>query len=275
MNLDELHQMGKELEIWLRMRVHPIAVKLLNSKNEVPQGAIIPTRDWKHKYALCQAFARSQDGHEETIAMFKEDHWCFEPVIGLGLAKRIPEFLDGHHRYPDSVKTLEAGAQWCKNMPYLPYGKYQGIVSAPIHLCNFIPDLIMMHVDGRMATYLMIIRNYIDGKDITCQLSGHAACVYAIVPSMLNRECHIALPCKGDRTIAFAQDNEIIFTLIPEMLPDFIQGIQYEQEHEWGLPFFTKLKEEYFLKPKYKAFGEKIGLDLNQSPPRPQQYEKF
>jgi len=275
MNLDELHQMGKELEIWLRMRVHPIAVKLLNSKNEVPQGAIIPTRDWKHKYALCQAFTRSQDGHKETIAMFKEDHWCFEPVIGLGLAKRIPEFLNGHHRYPDSVKTLKAGAQWCKNMPYLPYGKYQGIVSAPIHLCNFIPDLIVMHVDGRMATYLMIIRNYIDGKDITCQLSGHAACVYAIVPSMLNRECHIALPCKGDRTIAFAQDNEIIFTLIPEMLPDFIQGIQYEQEHEWGLPFFTKLKEEYFLKPKYKAFGEKIGLDLNQSPPRPQQYEKF
>lgn len=97
-------------------------MKLLNSKNEVPQGAIIPTRDWKHKYALCQAFARSQqDGNEETIAMFKEDHWCFEPVIGLGLVKRIPEFLDGHHRYPDSVKTLEAGAQWCKNMPYLPY----------------------------------------------------------------------------------------------------------------------------------------------------------
>ena len=48
--------------------------------------------------------------------------------------------------------------------------------------------------------------------------------------------------------VLFAQDNEIIFTLIPKMLPDFIQGIQYEQEHEWGLPFFTKLKEEYFLK---------------------------
>lgn len=42
-------------------------------------------------------------------------------------------------------------------MPYLLYGKYQGIVSIPIHLCNFIPDLIMRHVDGRMATYLMII----------------------------------------------------------------------------------------------------------------------
>ncbi len=275
MKLAELHEMGKELERWLRMRVHPIAVKFLRNREETPEGAIIPTRDWKHKYSLCQSFARSQDGHEETIAMFKEDHWCFEPVIGLGLAERIPEFLEGHHRYPDSTKTLEAGARWCQNMPHLPYGQYQGIVSAPIHLCNFYPDLIMMHVDGRMATYLMIIRNYIDGKDITCQISGHAACVYAIVPPMLNRECHIAIPCKGDRIIAFAQDNEIIFTLIPEMLPAFIDGIHYEQAHEWGLPVLNKLKEEYPLKPQYKAFGEKLGLDLRQSPPRTQEYEKY
>lgn len=273
MKLEELHKMGKELEIWLRMRVHPIAIKFLRNREETPEGAIIPTRDWKHKYALCQAFSRSQDLREETIAMFKEDHWCFEPVIGLGLAERIPEFLEGHHRYPDSTKTLEAGARWCKNMPYLPYGKYQGIVSAPIHLCNFYPDLIMMHVDGRIVTYLMIIRNYIDGKDITCQISGHAACVYSVVPPMLKRECHIAIPCKGDRTFAFAQDGEVIFTLIPEMLPDFIEGIHFEQDHRWGLPFISKMKEEFILHPSYKEFGEKLGLDLRQSPPRPQKYE--
>ena len=275
MKLNELHEMGKELEMWLRMRVHPIAIKFLKSRDELPEGAIIPTRDWKHKYELCQAFARSQDGHEETIAMFKEDHWCFEPVIGLGLSERIPEFLEGHHRYPDSVKTLKAGAQWCKNMPHLPYGQYQGIVSAPIHLCNFNPDLIMMHVDGRMVTNLMILRNYIDGKDINCQISGHAACVYGIVPPMLNQECYIAIPCKGDRREAFAQDDEIIFTLIPDMLPDFIDGIHYEQEHEWGLPLRYTLKEEPPLKPKYKEFGEKLGMDLTQSPQREQQYQRF
>ena len=275
MKLDELHKMGMELEMWLRMRVHPVAIKFLENRKETPEGAIIPTRDWEHKYSLCQAFSRSQDGHEETIAMFNEDHWCFEPVIGLGLAERIPEFLEGHHRYPDSVKTLDAGARWCQNMPHLPYGQYQGIASAPIHLCNFYPDLIMMHVDGRMTTYLMILRNYIDGKDINCQISGHAACVSAVVPPMLSRECHIAIPCKGDRIIAFAQDNEIIFTLIPEMLPDFIEAIHYEQAHEWGLPVLNKLKEEYPLKPKYKAFGKKLGLDLRQSPPRSQEYEKY
>jgi len=146
-------------------------------------------------------------------------------------------------------------------MPHLPYGKYQGLVSAPIHLCNFYPDLIIMHIDGKMATFLMIIRNYIDGEDIACQISGHAACIYATVPSMLNRECNIAIPCRGERVSAFTQDNEIIFTLIPEMLPAFIDAMHYGQNHGWGLPMKNRQKEEYPLKKRYKMFRNKLELD--------------
>ena len=87
--LDEVHKYGTELEMWLRMRVHPIAVKMLKSRDEVPEEAMIPTRDWGHKYALCQSFAKSQrDGM--TIAMFKEDLWCFEPAVGLGFVETTP-----------------------------------------------------------------------------------------------------------------------------------------------------------------------------------------
>ena len=55
-----------------------------------------------------------------------------------------------------------------------------------------------------MATLLTIVKNWIDGKDIKCQISGHAACVYASVHSLLNKECNIALPCQGDRRVASA-----------------------------------------------------------------------
>jgi hypothetical protein len=34
-------------------------------------------------------------------------------------------------------------------------------------------------------------------------------------------------------------------------------------------------KEEYNLKPKYKELGEKMGLDLRQSPPRKQKLQKY
>jgi uncharacterized protein (DUF169 family) len=274
MNLEKLHEMGTELEHWLRMRVHPIAVKMLKSKDEVPEGAMIPTRDWGHKFSLCQSFAKSQrDGW--TIAMFKEDHWCFEPVEGLGFAERIPYFLEGHHRYPDSVRTLKGASEWCKNMPHFEYGTYQGIVSAPINSCNFMPDVILMHVNGMMTSQLIIVRNWIDGKDLHCQLSGHAVCVYAVVPPILKKECTVAIPCKGDRRLASAQDDEIIFSIIPEMLPDFIEGTRYLQEHNWGIPMLQEYKEEYDLKPGYADVGEKLGMDLKKSPPRPQKYQKY
>lgn len=269
----QVNKLSKELEQWLRMRVHPIAVKFLKSKNEVPKGAVIPTRDWKHKYSLCQAFARAQR-NGETIAMFKEDHWCFEPVLGLGLAKRSAFFLEGHHRYPDSVRDLKAASEWCRNMPHLPYNKYKGMVCGPATSCNFMPDVITMHVNGMQTSQLLIVKTWIDGKDVRSQLSGHAVCAYATVPPFLNQECQVAIPCKGDRRLASAQDDEIMFSLLPEMLPDFIAGIQWLQKHNWGIPMIQEYKEEYDLKPKYRDLGGKLGMDLNQSPPRPQKLQK-
>jgi uncharacterized protein (DUF169 family) len=210
--LEEVHAYGAELERWLRMRVHPIAVKMLKGREDVPEGAVIPTRDWGHKFSLCQAFAKAQrDGL--TVAMFKGDMWCFEPVVGLGLVESIPYFLEGNHRYPDSVRTLEDAGEWCRNMPHLEHGKYQGIVVGPVNTCSFMPEVVTMHVNGMQMSQLLIVKNWIDGRDVHAQLSGHAVCNYAVVPPLLSGECTVAIPCKGDRRLAMAQDDEIMFSL--------------------------------------------------------------
>jgi uncharacterized protein (DUF169 family) len=274
MTLEELHEAGRELEQWLRIRVHPVAVKLLSDREEVPKEAIIPTRDWGYKYALCQSLARSQR-NDEIIAMFKEDNWCPEPVVGLGFADRIPYFLEGHHRYPDSVRDLKAASEWCKNMPYLEYSLYKGILLAPINICNFMPDVIVMHINGMMASQLLNVRNWIDGKDIHAQLSGHAGCVYAIVPALLKRDCQIAIPCKGDRRYANAQDDEILFSMVPEMLPDFIKGIRWLDKHGWSIPVIQDYKEEYDLKLIYRNLAEALDMDVSKSPPRPQKFREY
>ncbi len=272
--LDEVHELGTELERWLRLRVHPIAVKMLKDREDVPRDAVIPTRDWGHKYSLCQAFAKAQrDGL--TVAMFKEDMWCFEPVIGLGLAERIPYFLEGNHRYPDSVRTLKEAGDWCRNMPHLGYGVYQGIAVGPVNTCSFMPQVVTMHVNGMQTSQLLIVKNWIDGRDIHSQLSGHAVCNYAVVPPLLSGECTVAIPCKGDRRLAMAQDDEIMFSLLPDMLPDFVEGTRFLQEHNWGIPMLQEYKEEYDLKPAYAKLGEMLGMDVKKSPPRTQKYQKY
>lgn len=264
MSLEEVHNYGGQLEHVLRMRVHPIAVKMLKSEDEVPEGSIIPTRDWGYKYALCQSFARSQR-EGLTVAMFREDMWCVGAAIGLGLVPRIDYFLEGHHGFPESFKDLKASAEWSKNFPCFEYGLYKGILCSSINNCNFMPDVIVMHVNGMQATQLLTIRNWIDGKDVQAKLSGHAACVYAIVPPLLKHDCTVAIPCNGDRELAFAQDDEIIFALPLEMLPEFIAGIDHLRKYGWQLPLKQKFKEEYDLKPKDIELGIKYGLDLRKS----------
>ena len=97
----------------------------------------------------------------------------------------------------------------------------------------------------------------------------------AVAMARLSGECTVAIPCKGDRRLAMAQDDEIMFSLLPDMLPDFVEGTRFLQEHNWGIPMLQEYKEEYDLKPAYAELGEMLGMDLKKSPPREQKYQKY
>jgi uncharacterized protein (DUF169 family) len=88
--IEEYRSYGKEIEDILRLDSFPIAVKMIQREEEIPAEAIRPKRDRNQHLAQCQAFSLSRrDG--EIVAMLKEDHWCYAPVIGYGLV--------GRHRY--------------------------------------------------------------------------------------------------------------------------------------------------------------------------------
>ncbi len=84
MDIESYQEIGKELEERLRLKSFPLAVKLLKEKESAPDNAKRPLRDFDYHLSLCQAFQKSRR-EGATIAMFKEDMWCFEPVVGYGL----------------------------------------------------------------------------------------------------------------------------------------------------------------------------------------------
>jgi uncharacterized protein (DUF169 family) len=61
-------------------------------------------------------------------------------------------------------------------------GKYEGIAFSPLSKTSFEPDLIILYCDPTQLTHILIVINWIDGSDINCRLSGHAGCVYSVVP---------------------------------------------------------------------------------------------
>jgi len=252
------HGYGEELERQLRLKTFPLALKLLESEGDIPDGAQRPLEDFGHHLSLCQAFQISRrDG--TAIAMLKEDNWCPEPVIGYGLGEPPKHFLEGHNRFPHDVENLEAGSHYAQQFPRLEVGRYVGVVSVPLRTTNFEPDLVMIYCDSAQLSLLLLAREYKEGYNLKCALSSHAACVYGVVPAVQNGECQVAMPCRGDHYRAMAWDDEIIFTVPKGRLEDLMAGLRYVNSTGSRLPRGYTILPEYPQRESYEKIAKMMG----------------
>ncbi len=256
---DVLHDYGEELERRIRLQTFPLAVKLLEKEIDIPEGAERPLRDFGYHVPLCQGYAMSRK-EGKTIAMFKEDMWCFEPVVGYGWAQPPQYFLEGHNRFPQDVKDLAAGSNYASDFPRLEVGRYTGVVSAPLTTVNFEPDLVMLYCNSAQLSLLLLGREYKDGHDLKCSLSSHAACVYAVVPVIKSEKCQVSIPCRGDRYSALAGDDEIIFTVPTHKLEDLLVGLRHVEKYGSKLPRNPHMSREPEFEESYMKIARMLGM---------------
>ncbi len=247
---------GRRIEEQIRPASYPIAIKMLRTPEEVPEGAERPKRDYGVCMSTCQCFSLSRK-FGKTVAQIFEDMWCPEPVIGFGLAEPPSNFLAGETRYPDGVASLEAGANWAREVPRLKTGEYIGIVSAPLKTATFEPDVAVIYCNSAQLLKLLLGIAYRDGRDITTVLGGHSACVYSVVPSLLKDECQVSVPCRGDRGYAGAQDDEMIFTAPKSKIKELAHGL--EQRGTSNLPTRFTMTPEYMLSKGYAEAARRMG----------------
>lgn len=258
--MDVLRELARQVEEQLRVGSYPLAVKLLESEADVPEGAVRPRRDLGFCLSTCQAFAMSRR-EGLTVAELKEDMWCFEPVVGYGIEEAPDYFLQGHNRYPQDVASLEAGATWAaKEFPRFEAGRYVGVVSAPLASAGFAPDVVVIYCNTAQLTMLLLGIAYRDGLDVVSQLSGHAACVYAVVPPMKTGRCWVSTPCMGDRARAMAGDGEMIFSLPPDAAEDLLMGLRHIAETARRVPFRRTLMPEYQMSESYSKIARMLGM---------------
>ena len=254
--MSRFNEMGLKLEQQLRLNTHPLAIKMLESPDDIPEEAVRPLKNFGKCLSTCQAFALSRR-FGETVAQLFEDMWCPEPVIGFGLAEPPEYFFEGKTRYPVGVKSLEAGANWAREFPRFEVGKYVGVVSAPLTTASFEPDVAIVYCDSAQLLRLLLGLAYEDGRDINTVLGGHSACVYAVVPSMLKGVCQASVPCRGDRGYAGTQDYEMIFSIPRDQIERVIEGM--DQPGTSSAPTRFSMNPEYMLSEGYAEIAKLMG----------------
>jgi len=261
MNLKNIHANAKEIRDKLRLLTYPLAIKMVKDEKEIPKDAIRPFKDMGYHLDNCQAFSMSRWG-QKMVAMTKEDILCMAPFIAYGFVKPSKEWLEGKHRTVLGVNP-EVRKKAVQLTPHLELGEYMGIISAPLEKCCFEPDIFIIYCNPYQLTHILVAKDCIDGVAVTCTLSGHSACIWAVVPVLQKRKCWITSPCIGDRSIAMAQNDEVIFSAPTEMFGDFIKAFRYLEEHGQQIPFELELHPERKLKDGYADIGRTMGIPYN------------
>ena len=179
MELTKLHENAEMLESAFKLRTFPIGVKFCETLAEVPAGAVFPKKTLGKHMALCQAFSYARM-KGMTIAMTKEDHWCWNPLVGFGSVECVPgqEQFDEVVKYIGIPDKLKAEAFFA-HFPRLPLGKYEAVVIAPV--------TVLMH-------YLMVLmaRPGLD-RIVVNSLTMFIATLAALALSMLPQHSNVSI----------------------------------------------------------------------------------
>lgn len=226
MEISEFNSLGKDLKERLGLRTYPLAIKFVESKDQIPEDAKFPRKDFGKPMAFCQAkfFSRMRG---ITMAMGKEDHWCWNPMVSFGVVKaEVGEPAGDTIVEVLGIKDKDKAVEFWNNFPKLEEGKYPYVVVAPVEKFTFEPDVILIYSNTHQILWEIGAIRFMTGEYVKSNFDSIDSCVHAIIEPMQNGQYKITFPDPGDHARGLAREDEVIMSMPASRFGEFMEGIQ-------------------------------------------------
>ncbi|HDP79864.1 MAG TPA: hypothetical protein ENN21_03370 [Spirochaetes bacterium] len=241
----EYQKCGADLERLLLLKTSPIAVKMLKSEADIPEGAFRPKRDKNVHYAQCQAFALSRR-EKMTVAMLAADNWCFAPPIAYGLVDR-----------PDNPEF-----EFFTDFPRFERGRYIGIVSAPLKSADFEPDIVITYCNPVQLRNLLQPLHFARRADeVMCNFFP-PVCSQAVVTVLETGKFLVAVPDPGEAMRACPADDELIISAPASKMAGLVEALQemFKRGASGHVSTPILMQADYEQPPMYQALFRQWGI---------------
>ena len=216
-------ELTRHLEALLRLRTFPVAIKLLEDKEELAKNKWV--RRPPKKSTLCQLITIVRT-YDWTVGATADDFDLPMCASIIGLAECPEKVKDGTFRSLVWCKTKEDGKKFEDSIPKIPTGKYQAVILAPLVYGPFEPDIILIY--GNPAQMILIINaiQFEDYERLQFFCVGESSCSDAIAQCYLTGKPSLTIPCYGERRYGHAQDDEMVIALPPNVLEKVDRNLQ-------------------------------------------------
>ena len=243
LSVKEFNNFGEELEKLLVLRTSPIAVKMLKSEADIPNGACRPKKDKNKHYAQCQVFGLSRRDRM-TVAMLKDDNWCLGPLLAYGLVE-APKMPGGNPKM--QYKTFE-------------YGRYIGILTAPLKSAAYEPDLVLIYSDTNQLRDMLLSLKEEEKPQVRSNFFP-ISCAFAITNPILDNEYWINLPDPGEHVRALTQPGEMMFSIPVPKLAEFMVGLSKFYKESMFAHEQMMMESDFEQPDIYKKMFEAWGME--------------
>jgi hypothetical protein len=179
-----------------------------------------------------------------TVAMLKDDNWCMGPLLAYGLVE-APKMPRGNAQ--TQYKAFE-------------YGKYIGILTAPLRSAGFEPDLVLIYSDTNQLRDMLLSLKEEERPKVRSNFFP-ISCAFCITNPILDNEYWINLPDPGEHVRALTQPGEMMFSIPAPKLTEFTAGLrQFYKESMFAHE--QMMMESDFEQPDiYKKMFETWGME--------------
>lgn len=252
----DVKELNNALNFYIRPQTFPVAIRLYEKGEEIPEKARIPQRDLGTSIPLCQAVALSRR-YGWTVALGKEDESCPHGFYVLGFT-RGNSYRDGSSGEAAGVGSREEVTMITSNVTGLPYGKYHAVVTAPLQNCSFEPHVVVVY--GDPAQIVRLIQGYFlaTGKPVVTPMFGGVACGSYLARAVLTGDPQVVVSGAGDRFFALTQDHEMAFSFPWDKRELIVKGLEKGHKRGWRFPTPYMFRFADVLPPGYYRWTEML-----------------
>jgi len=249
--MKSLAKIDEAMSIYIKHQTYPLAIKMLQSEDEISQDAKRPLRDYGASFALCQALAISRK-EGLTIVLDKESQSCPIALVGLGFV-RPEEYLSGKYALAPNNQPTQARIRAAEAMPRFQFGKFKYILISPIQSASFDPDVVVFYGNGAQVMRMIQAAVFASGESLTSKSIGAGGCLLTAVAPILEGVCKYTVPGNGERRLGLVADGELGFAIPKNRFEEVVSGLKLSHDGKQTYPISPGyLKLDYkFTAPAY------------------------
>lgn len=251
-------EVARQLDSYLRLRTFPIALKLLESVEEMEKIPRLRRPTWKATFCQLLTIARTFGW---TVGATQENFISDYCPSTLGFCPPPDKAAAGMMMHGIWFATPEDARKHQESMRRVSPGRFKAVTLSPLFQGRIEPDMIVVYGTPAQMIRLIAGIQWEAYERLQFYSVGEGACTDYIGECFHSQKPSLTIPCFGERRFGGVQEDELAMAIPPRAIDKILKGLEATQKSgiRYPIPYYgCQVDPAPGMPPKYFETGDPL-----------------